>query len=144
MVRVNVRTPPCAEQPAPALPPLAAHRATTQFQVQGDGGQQHCEQTGLIRCTLVIIVRRSPVIDMSEHSGLRGLLCCPKSPLPLLTPGWSGLQLSSSSERFLLDLCECLASRSGASDATWIRSLFCETSEKRTGAKMQKKNWETW
>ena len=87
MVRVNVRTPPCAEQPAPALPPLAAHRATTQFQVQGDGGQQHCEQTGLIRCTLVIIVRRSPVIDMSEHSWLRGLLCCPKSPLPLLTPG---------------------------------------------------------
>ena len=87
MVRVNVRTPPCAEQPAPALPPLAAQRATTQFQVQGDGGQQHSKQTGLIRCTLVIIVRRSPVIDMSEHSWLRGLLCCPKSPLPLLTPG---------------------------------------------------------
>ena len=39
----------------------------------------------------------------------------PSSPHP-----WSGLQLSSSSERFLLDLCECLASRSGASDATWI------------------------
>ena len=90
MVRVNVRTPPCAEQPAPALPPLAAHRATTQFQVQGDGGQQHCEQTGLIRCTLVIIVRRSPVIDMSEHSWLRGLLCCPKSP-PSSPHPWSGL-----------------------------------------------------
>ena len=27
------------------------------------------------------------MIDMSEHSWLRGLLCCPKSPLPLLTPG---------------------------------------------------------
>ena len=142
MVRVNVRTPPCAQQPAPALPPLAAHRATTQFQVQGDGGQQHSKQTGLIRCTLVIIVRRSPVIDMSEHSWLRGLLCCPKSP-PSSPHPWSGLQLSSSSERFLLDLCECLASRSGASDATWIRSLFCETSEKRTGAKMHK-NWKTW
>ena len=104
---------------------------------------KHCKQTGLIRCTLVIIVRRSPVIDMSEHSWLRGLLCCPKSP-PSSPHPWSGLQLSSSSGRFLLDLCECLASRSGASDATWIRSLFCETSEKRTGAKMQKKNWETW
>ena len=34
MVRVNVRTPPSAEQPAPAPPSLAAQRATTQFQVQ--------------------------------------------------------------------------------------------------------------
>ena len=68
MVRVNVRTPPSAEQPAPAPPSPGGTKSNNAVPGAGDGGQQHCKQTGLIRCTLVIIVRRSPVIGMSEHS----------------------------------------------------------------------------
>ena len=66
MVRVNVRTPPCAEQPAPAPPSPGGTKSNNAVPGAGDGGQQHCKQTGL--CTLVIIVRRSPLIGMSKHS----------------------------------------------------------------------------
>ena len=45
MVRVNVRTPPSAEQPAPAPPSPGGTKSNNAVPGAGDGGQQHCKQT---------------------------------------------------------------------------------------------------